>query len=167
MICKAWIQSRSYDTVSLLHAVPSVMLDYSSAKNNPNDEATQTIIKAMHTQKLLIIVNHSHPCAVRSNSNVIDPPDVVHDVDLELRPFVGVEVHHVSQGPVGQTRAEHRDVVPVAPVVHGVFVVDLLPQAVDNGGWRPAHRLLLLLVRHGVQDGVKPVLEQAIVVVRD
>lgn len=110
-----------------MHAVPSVMLDYAAAKNNPNDEGKQMIIKIMHAQKLLITVDNSHPRAVRSNSNVVDPPDIVHDIDLELWPLVGVKVHHVSQGSVSQARAEHRDVVPVAPVVHGVFVVDLLP----------------------------------------
>lgn len=33
------------------------MLDYAAAENNPNDKATQTIIKIMHAQKLLIIVD--------------------------------------------------------------------------------------------------------------
>ncbi len=55
----------------------------------------------------------------------------------------------------------------VRPVIYRFLVVDLLPQPPDEGARRPHLPGLLLLRKHGVQDGRQPVLELAVVVVRD
>ena len=38
-------------------------------------------------------------------------PSTFHDVHHQARLLVGVKVHHVAQGAVRESRAEHRDVV--------------------------------------------------------
>lgn len=102
---------------------------------------------------------------MRPHRDVIDFLDVVHDIHIELRALIRVEVHHVAERPVSERGAEHGDVVLVGPVVHRVLVVDLLAQAVDHRRRGPACAVGDLLVGHGVQDGVDPILEQAVVLV--
>ena len=43
-----------------------------------------------------------------------------------------MEVHHVAQTAVRESRAENGDVVLVRPVVNGSFVIDLLAQSCDD-----------------------------------
>ena len=82
-----------------------------------------------------------------------------------------MEVQHVAETAVCQSRAEDGDVVLPRPVVDGPFVVDLLAQAVDHLTRRPVQGLSgrlarLLLFQHLVQNGHHPVLEGTVVAVR-
>lgn len=55
--------------------------------------------------------NHARLLCV--NAHVVEPADVTDDVDVERRRvrLVGVEVHHVAEGAISKSWAEHRDVV--------------------------------------------------------
>ena len=50
---------------------------------------------------------HDHARAGRAHRQVVDPPDVLHDVQHELGSFVRVEIHHISEGAVRESGAEH------------------------------------------------------------
>lgn len=68
------------------------------------------------------------------DGDVINEDNVLRDVDDETGSLVVMEVEHVTDGAISDTRAEHRDVVLVAPVVNGVLVVDLLTESSDDLG---------------------------------
>jgi len=88
---------------------------------------------------------------VRLHCNVVERPHVLDDVQLEAAALVGLEVKHVPNRAVGNGRAEHRNLVLVAPVVHRLFVVDFLAQAVDELGRSPgqlAVAFVLIYVAH-------------------
>ena len=128
--------------------IGNVMLDYSPAQND-----------------------HTRPLG--SNRNRVDLPNVLDNVDAQLlwRRLEGVEVQHVAETAVCQSRAEDRDVVLPRPVVDGPLVVDLFTETMNYLTRRPVQwlgRLLarLLLFQHLVQNGHYPVLEGAIVAVR-
>ena len=83
-----------------------------------------------------------------------------------------MKVQHVAQASVCQRRAKHWNIVLPCPVVDGSLVVDLLAQTVDDFAWCPVQWLVclltcLLLLQHLVQDRHYPVLERAVVAVRD
>lgn len=99
--------------------------------------------------------------------NAVDGDDVLDQIDNQTGVHVGVEEEHVTNRTVGDGRAEHRDVVLCTPVVHGLLVVNALTHELDHLGRSPDVVLLLLLLQHVVQDGHHPVLEIAVVVVRD
>ena len=61
----------------------------------------------------------------------------MYDVEDQPGVLVGVEVEHVTEGTVCECGTEHRDVVLVGPVVHGVFVVNLLTQPCYHPRRRP------------------------------
>ncbi|GBE61055.1 actin II [Babesia ovata] len=88
-----------------------------------------------------------------AHRHVVDEADVADDVDAQ------------SSGLAAAV--EHGDLVLVAPVAERRFVVDLLAEVVDEHGRSPVDALLLLLAVHLVQPGLNPVLERAVVVVRD
>ena len=48
---------------------------------------------------------------------------------------------HVPEGPVGEGRTEHRDLVLGRPVVDGALVLDLKPETGDDF-WRSPNRAL-------------------------
>ena len=89
-----------------------------------------------------------------------------------------MEVEHVTEGAVGEGRAEHRDAVSVGPVEDGGFVGDFGAEAGDDGARGPDEAVLwvvggclvsfsrgFLLREHGVEDWDDPVLKGAVVAV--
>ena len=115
-----------------------------------------------------------HASPFRPNSNSVDFADVLDDVDAKLLRggLEGVKVEHVTETPISESRAEHRNVVLPGPVVHGSLVIDLLSKPVDNFTRRPMKWFLVLSTRllfceHFVQDGHHPIFEGAIIAVRD
>src|SRR5579863_9466146 len=54
----------------------------------------------------------------------------------------------------------------ICPVVHGLLVINLLPQAADERARRPHLAICLLFLKHRVQYWGQPVFEFAVVVVR-
>ena len=78
-----------------------------------------------------------------------------------------MEIKHVSDRPVGESRTEYGDLVLGRPVVNGALVLDLLSQPLDHLRGGPNDPILLLLPHHLVEDGHDPILELAIVVVGD
>lgn len=83
-----------------------------------------------------------------------------------------MEVQHVAETAVCQRWAEDGNVVLPRPVVDGSLVVDFLAEPVDDLAWCPVERLVCLLAgfllfQHRVQNGHHPVLERAVVAVRD
>lgn len=73
----------------------------------------------------------------------------VHQPNSEIAP-AGVSVHHAYS---------------VSPIIHRFLIVDLLSQAVDHSARCPHLTRSLLLLQHGIQNGIHPILEFAVIVV--
>mmetsp|Transcript_63208 Transcript_63208/g.150744 ORF Transcript_63208/g.150744 Transcript_63208/m.150744 type:complete len:312 (-) Transcript_63208:353-1288(-) len=96
---------------------------------------------------------------------VIYSSDVLHHIHDESRPFVAVKIQHITDGTVSDCWTKERNAILVSPIAHGALIVDFLPQSVDDLGRGPHNAILVLLIMHGFQDGPKPILKLAIVVV--
>mmetsp|Transcript_96514 Transcript_96514/g.268227 ORF Transcript_96514/g.268227 Transcript_96514/m.268227 type:complete len:213 (+) Transcript_96514:422-1060(+) len=97
---------------------------------------------------------------------VVDGTNVGNEVQDEAGPLVAVEVEHVANGTIGDSRAEEGDVVSVRPITHRLRVVDLLAEAMDHLRRCPCDMIPFLLVVHPVEHSTYPILEEAIIVIR-
>ena len=62
---------------------------------------------------------------------IVHQANVLDDVDSEPRVFERVEIEHVAERAVGQSGAEHRNVVLVGPIPARLFVVDFLAESAN------------------------------------
>ena len=97
-----------------------------------------------------------------------------------------MKVDIVSYGAIGDSWAKHGDVILdacasalfgdwagvevhrthfVSPIIHRFLIVDFFPQTADHRARCPHFTRSLLLLQHGIQNGIHPVLEFAVVVV--
>lgn len=140
------------------------MLDNTTAQNNSKMYTSVSKCTArINLQRALDLLS-GRMCI---HSDVVDGADVLDQVHDELRALVGEEVHHVTKGTIGDSRAENGNVVLVRPVVDGVLVVDGLAKTIDDTAGSPARALAHLLVSHLLQHRHHEVLELAIVIVGD
>lgn len=106
-----------------------------------------------------------HTAALGLQGAVIQQTDVLHEVNDKARLAPCVEVDDVSEGPVGERRAENGDLVLPAPVVDAVLVVNFLAHASYDLGRRENCALLFLFPEHLLHQGQEPLLKQDVVVV--
>jgi len=78
-----------------------------------------------------VVLDHAtakdnHARLLGEDSGVVQPLDVLDEVNDETTFLPGVEVDDIAESSVSEGRAVDLDVILPAPVVDGVFMIDLL-----------------------------------------
>mmetsp|Transcript_7046 Transcript_7046/g.7985 ORF Transcript_7046/g.7985 Transcript_7046/m.7985 type:complete len:284 (+) Transcript_7046:278-1129(+) len=109
---------------------------------------------------------NNHPCLLRVHRELIDLANVLQNVDDKAAFVEVVEKQIVSDRSVGQSWAEHWDVILPAPVVSALFVVDRLAHPVDDHARREDRALLNLLFVHLFNQRQKKFLKLSVTFIR-
>ena len=110
---------------------------------------------------------NDHTALAGAKCQVVDLFDILHDVHNKSRMVDRVRVQTVAYCAVRDGRAEHWDVVLVAPVVDTLFGVDSLAKPADDFRGREDFLALFLLFMHCLDNRLEEGFELYVARVRD